>query len=70
MSKKTNVKSFGIERKHVEEQLQGTEQWHADRNGRFTGSKTSDLMGTGRSTSKMEWDRPEKICDFSDKSIK
>lgn len=53
-----------------DEQLQRTEKWHEQRRGRFTGSKIKDLMGTTRSTSKMGWDRPEKIVDFSETAIK
>lgn len=54
----------------TDEELQRTEQWHEDRRGRFTGSKIKDLMGCTRSTSKMGWDRPEKIVDFSETAIK
>lgn len=56
--------------KSQSEQLQRTQEWHNKRKGRFTGSKTKDLMSCGRSTSKMEWGRPEKLIDFSETAKK
>jgi len=50
--------------------LQRTEKWHEDRNGKFTGSTLSDLMGCSQSTSKMEWGRPEKLIDFGETAKK
>jgi len=50
----------------VSENLQRTEKWFKDREGRFTGSEIYILMGTTRSTSKAEWGRPEKIIDLSE----
>lgn len=45
-------------------QQQRTEEWLESRKGRYTGSNFKLLMGCGRSTSKMGWDRIEKIVDF------
>jgi hypothetical protein len=47
-----------------EDSLQRTEEWLEKRKGRFTGSRIKDLMGCGRSTSKMQWGRVEKTVDF------
>jgi len=46
------------------ESLQRTEQWFADRAGRFTGSRVKDLMSCGSSTAKMPWGHIEKLVDF------
>ena len=43
---------------------QRSPEWFAQRLGKFTGSKISDLMKCGRSTAKKEWDAPEKIFDL------
>jgi len=48
------------------ESLQRTDDWHKQRLGKFTGSKLKELMGCTISTSKMPWDRPEKIIDFGE----
>ena len=45
---------------------QGNYRWHEQRRGKFTGSKIKELMSCGRSTSKIEWGRPEKIIDFGE----
>jgi len=44
--------------------LQRTEEWRKKRRSCFTGSENSDLMGCGRSTSKMPWGSLEKLVDF------
>lgn len=50
--------------------LQSTEEWLEKRKGRFTGSRIKDLMGCGRSTSKMIWGKIEKTVDFGSASEK
>jgi len=50
--------------------LQRTEEWLEKRKGRFTGSKIKELMGCGRSTSKMVWGRDEKLVDLGAKAEK
>ncbi len=50
--------------------LQRTDEWFNARKGRFTGSKMKELMSCGRSTSKMEWGRAEKLVDFGDAAKK
>lgn len=53
-----------------ESHLQCTDKWLNDRKGKFTGSKIKELMGTSKTTSKMEWGRAEKIIDLNETSIK
>ena len=50
--------------------LQNDEKWENDRKGRFTGSDMHKLMGVGRSNSKKDWDRPEKIIDLNETAKK
>ena len=45
--------------------LQRTEAWLEERRGNFTGSKFKELMGCGRSTSKLPWGDAAKLVDFS-----
>ena len=48
-----------------ESSLQRTEEWLAKRSGCFTGSKNSNLMKCGRSTSKSSWtEDANKVFDF------
>ena len=54
----------------IEIELQRTEQWFKDREGKFTGSEFYKLMGTTRTTSKMEWGRAEKRIDFNKTALK
>jgi len=66
------IKEFGSDLKIVgnlveesePDHLQRTEDWLEARSGRWTGSKIKDLMGCGKSTSKLEWGKPEKLIDF------
>jgi len=44
--------------------LQRTEQWLQDRNGKWTGSENKDLMSVGRATGKLPWTDAAKIVDF------
>mgnify|MGYP003642636218 CR=1 FL=1 len=44
--------------------LQRTDEWLELRYGCWNGSENNDLMGCGRSTSKMGWDNTDKIIDF------
>jgi len=53
-----------VEISEQSKELQRTEQWHADRLGKFTGSKIKELMSCSRSTAEMPWGRPEKLIDF------
>lgn len=53
-----------------EDELQRTEQWFKDRQGRFTGSEMSKLMTCGRASAKMEWGRAEKLVDFGETAKK
>lgn len=54
----------------IPENLQQTQEWFEQRKGRFTGSQIHNLMSTGRSSSKLDWGRPEKIIDFSETAKK
>lgn len=52
------------------ENLQRTEKWFKDRLGKFTGSENHKLMGCTTSTSKIGWDREDKIIDFNETAKK
>ena len=54
----------------VKESLQRTPEWYKDREGEFTGSEISKLMGVDRSFSKIEWGRPEKLVAFNETAKK
>ena len=43
---------------------QRSPEWFAQRLGKFTGSKISELMKCGRATAKKAWSEPEKIFDL------
>ena len=70
---KKRLDIFEIEvhtRKPEPESLQRTPEWYEQRRGKFTGSEIYKLMGVSRSTSKIEWGRPEKLIDFSETAKK
>ena len=50
--------------------LQRTPEWHEQRRGMVTGSKTNDLMNCDRSAAKKEWGRPEKTIALGKSAIK
>lgn len=52
------------------ESVQRTDKWFENRKGKFTGSAIKNLMGTGRSTSKMDWNDINKVFDFNDAALK
>jgi hypothetical protein len=59
-----NIINDGIEEK------QRTEQWHEDRRGKFTGSKTYQLMTCTSSTKNLNWDNELKIVDLGETAKK
>ena len=50
--------------------LQRTDAWFKEREGEFTGSENHKLMGTTRSTSKLDWGEPSKVIDFNETAKK
>ncbi len=53
-----------------DDSLQRNTKWFKDREGEFTGSEINKLMAVSKSTSSIEWGRPEKLIDFSETAKK
>ncbi|MBT7492850.1 MAG: hypothetical protein HN704_14715 [Bacteroidetes bacterium] len=51
------------------DEKQRTEDWHKARLGKFTGSKMSELMACGRSSSRQTWNDVNKVFDFGKGAI-
>lgn len=54
----------------VSDQLQQTEEWHANRRGRFTGSGIKKLMTTTQAYARKPWTEIEKLFHFGKTSYK
>lgn len=65
-----NIVVHGRRESKIDDSLQRTEEWFEKRKGKFNGSEIKNLMGTGRSSSKMDWNDINKLFDFSDSALK
>lgn len=59
-----------FEKSREKEDLQRTEKWHKDREGRWTGSQLKNLMSASRSGGKISWHEPEKLFLFGNTALK
>lgn len=53
-----------------EEELQRTEKWKKERNGKWTSSGAKSLMSCGRTGGKISWNEKEKVYDFGKTTLK
>ena len=60
--------TFGIVKS--KEEKQRTEDWHKDRIGRWTGTKSKKVMSCGPGKSKLPWDDINRLFSFGETAVK